>query len=374
MHIAHLITRLELGGAQRNTLLSCAAQAAAGHAVTLLAGAGGMLDGEAAALPGVTFIPLPELVHPLNLPADWRALRALTARLRALRPELVHTHSSKAGILGREAAAAAGVPLAVHTVHGWSFNDAQPAWRRELYVMLERRAARVTRALICVSAADRAAGLARGIGTAGCYRIIRSGIDWAAPRAAIARRAATRAALGVPDGQALVLMTACLKPQKNPLAFVALARAMPDALFLLAGDGDLRPQVERAAAGLGDRFRLPGWRQDIPDLVAAADALVLTSRWEGLPRAAVEAVAAGTPAVVTDTGGVRDIIDGDNGALVPVDDGAALAARLRAVLDWPRDPAARQARADAAQAKYAGEFALPAMHARLLALYAELRS
>ena len=115
MRIVHIITKLELGGAQCNTLASCAAQAAAGHQVTLLAGAGGMLDAEAARLPGVTFVPLPELLHPIHWRADWRALAALTQRLRALAPDLVHTHSSKAGILGRLAAARAGVPVVIHT-------------------------------------------------------------------------------------------------------------------------------------------------------------------------------------------------------------------------------------------------------------------
>ena len=182
MHIVHLITRLELGGAQRNTLASCAAQAAAGHRVTLLAGAGGMLDAEAAALPGVSFAPLPELLHPVRPRADWRALLMLTQRLRGLAPDLVHTHSSKAGIIGREAAARAGVPAVIHTVHGWSFNPDQGAIRQWLYRALERRAARQAKFIVCVSAADRSDGLARGIGRQEQYRIIRSGIDWPGQR------------------------------------------------------------------------------------------------------------------------------------------------------------------------------------------------
>lgn len=371
MHISHIITKLELGGAQGNTLASCAAQAAAGHRVTLLAGAGGMLDAEAAALPGVEFVPLPELTHPLKPQADWRALQSLTQRLLTLAPDLVHTHSSKAGILGRLAAARAGVPVIIHTVHGWSFNPDQSGWRQWLYAALERHAARRTRFIVCVSSLDRAAGLARGIGAQDQYRIVRSGIDWVAQRAAIANRTAVRAALGLGDGQALVLMPACLKPQKAPLKFVALARAVPEAVFMLAGDGELRAQVERAAADLGGRFRLLGWRRDMADLVAAADVMALTSRWEGLPRAVVEAVAAGTPVLATDTGGVRDVVRENNGFLVPVDDDVALAEMLRRLLMWPREEEARRSRADMAENYFAGDFALPAMHAKLLALYDE---
>ncbi len=372
MHLVHLITQLENGGAQRNTLLSCAAQARAGHRVTLLAGAGGMLDADAARLPGVDFVPLPELLHPVRPRADWRALRALVARLRDLQPDLLHTHSSKAGILGREAAARSGLRAVVHTVHGWSFNDRQPWLQQRFFRMLERRAAVQSRFLVTVSQADRITGIRHGIGRAQQYRVIRSAIDWDAAVAATARRAAVRQALGLDARTPLVLMTACLKPQKAPLLFVDVARRVGDAVFLLAGDGALRPAVERAAADLGPRFHLPGWQEDVAGLVAAADAFVLTSRWEGLPRAAVEAVAAGTPAVVTDTGGVRDLVrDGDNGFIVPCDDAATLAQRLRTVLHWPRDAAARAARQERAAQAYRGEFALEAMFTRLQELYAE---
>lgn len=369
--ILHLVTRLELGGAQQNTLFSCRSQTAAGHQVTLVAGPGGLLEADAANLSGVEFHPLPSLVHPINPFRDYAALNDLTRLFRARRPDLVHTHSSKAGILGREAAARAGVPVVVHTVHGWSFHPGQSPFFRQVCLGLEKRAAHQTTTLVTVSDHDRQTGLALGIGKPEQYRTIRSGIDWAGVAAAAPHRATVRSALGLAPDEPMVLMVACLKPQKAPLEFVRLAAALPGPKFFLAGDGELRPAVAAAAAGLGNRFTLLGWRRDVPDLLAAADALVLTSRWEGLPRAVVEALALGTPAVATDTGGVREVIAPEGeGFIVPPGDLAALTEKVTTVLGWPRTVAARQRRATAAEARLRGEFDFPRMGEQLLALYA----
>jgi len=375
LRIVHLITLLELGGAQQNTIYSCRSQAAAGHRVWLLSGAGGILDDDAASLPGVERISIKELVHPLSPLQDLAAVRCLTSLFKELKPDIIHTHSSKAGFLGRLAAHRAGVSAVVHTVHGWSFHPEQNFLGHLLYRRLERVASKWCRFLITVSDHDRATGLRFGIGKRQQYRTIRSGIDWPEVVEAGPRRAAVREQLGVAPEETMVLMVACLKPQKAPLDFVKVAAAVPDAIFFIAGDGRLRADVERAAQRLGisDRVRLLGWRRDVPELVQAADILVLTSRWEGLPRAVVEAVAAGTPVVATDTGGIREVIRPMlNGILVPPGDTAALAGNIKEVICWPRTNAARSERAALTASALRGEFDLTVMADQLLSLYGEV--
>jgi glycosyltransferase involved in cell wall biosynthesis len=205
--------------------------------------------------------------------------------------------------------------------------------------------------------------------------VIRSGIAIDAYRCRPEARAAARAALGVPPGAPLVGMIACLKPQKAPEDFVAVAArvraALPEARFFLAGDGERRQAVEAAAraAGLDGAFQLLGWRRDVPELLAALDVLVLTSRWEGLPRVLPQAMAAGRPVVATNVNGAPEAVrDGVTGYLVPPGDIAGLADRVIALL---RDPATREAMGRAARAAV-HEFDATEMVRRQEALYGRL--
>ena len=299
--VVHLITRLDLGGAQQNTLYCVEHHDRARFAVGLWAGAGGRLDGQARALADADVRLLPWLSHPIEALSDAAALVRLAAMLDGV--DLLHTHSSKAGILGRAAARFARVPAVVHTVHGWSFNDTQAPAVSGAYVALERLAAVGTDRIVCVSEADMRAGVALGIGEESRYRVLRSGIDPTlyAPRPGARER--VRAELGLGPDTVLVGSVGNLKAQKAPLDFVEAARrahaASPTLRFAFAGDGELRPDVERAieSHGLRDVVRLLGWRDDVPDLLAAFDVFLLTSRFEGLPRAALQAIAASIPVV-----------------------------------------------------------------------------
>ncbi len=376
--VVHLITRLELGGAQQNTLYCAAHHDRSRYRVALWAGAGGILDAEARAIADANVRLFPWLVHPIRPHRDVLALVRLVATMREAKPALVHTHSSKAGILGRAAAQIAGVPRVVHTVHGWSFNDTQASVVARLYRLLERAAARGTDRIVCVSEADRRQGIASGIGRPEAYRLVRSGID---PEEFVARpgaRARVRESLGIGPGELLVGTVACLKPQKAPLDLVEAAavalRTDPRLRFVVAGDGDLRAAVEARARdlGLGDRFRLLGWRRDVPDLLAALDLFVLTSLFEGLPRAILQAMVAGVPVVATAVGGTPEVVsDGETGLLVRPGDPRGAA---EAIVRLAAEPETATRLAAAASKRIGEEFDIRGMVRTLDSLYEELLS
>jgi glycosyltransferase involved in cell wall biosynthesis len=342
--VCHVITRLDLGGAQENTLHTVRSLREPFRA-SLVCGAGGLLDEEAARIEGVRVTFLRDLVRPIDPWRDLRAFLALTRLFRRTRPRIVHTHSSKAGILGRAAARAAGVPIVVHTIHGFGFNDEQPAALRALGVALERCASPLATHLVAVSRRNLENGVALGLIDPARASVIRSGVRIDAFREAAGgdrRSAPLRAELGIPPDAPLVGMVACLKPQKAPLDFVEVAArvaaARPGAVFLMAGDGELRAAVEERARrrGLAGRLHLLGWRRDVPRVMAALDVVVLTSLWEGLPRVIPEAIAAGRPVVATAVDGTAEILrDGDNGFLCPPHDCDGLAARVLRLLDDP---------------------------------------
>ncbi len=329
---------LELGGAQQNTLHTVRTLDRERFAPSLIAGPGGVLDPDAASIPDAIFETSPHLRREISPGDDLIALFDLWRRLRRLAPAIVHTHSSKAGILGRAAAFLAGVPVIVHTIHGWGFSPAQRTPVRWLVARLEQAAAMVTRRLVAVSDANARTGAALHIAPAARFTVIHSGVELGAHRAA-ANSGRLRAELGLGRDAPLVGMVACFKPQKAPLDFVTLAdrvrRAVPEAHFALAGDGVLRGQVESAArsAGLSERLHLLGWRRDPEIVVGDLDVLVLTSLHEGLPRVIPEAMAAGKPVVATAVDGTPEaIIDGETGFLHRPHDIDGLAASVTRLL------------------------------------------
>ena len=372
----HVITQLELGGAQRVTLDLLRCQAQAGWEVALITGVDGLLVEEARARFGPRLFLEPALVRAIRPYLDLVALGRIAARLRRLRPSLVHTHCSKAGVVGRCAAKLAGIPLVVHSVHGFPFPPApyQGPLRRDFYRGLEKLVARWTTAFTCDSEANRRAGELAGLFRRSEVEVIASGVDLE-PYRARCDRAAKRAELGLPAAAPVVAMIACLKPQKAPLDFVAvctrIAAELPPAHFLLIGDGELRPQVEQrvAAEGLSDRFHLLGWRRDLPELVAVMDLALLTSLWEGLPQTLPIVQAAGVPVVATRAdGNAEAVLDGETGFLVEAGDIATMARRA---LELLRDGELRR-RMGAAGRRFAERFDLPQTCARMLGLYERL--
>lgn len=339
--VCTIITILELGGAQEVALFTVANLDRARFRPVLLTGPGGLLTDEAKALPGVAVEIVPSLGRAIRPFRDARALVELVRLLRRRRPSIVHTHSSKAGILGRWAAWLAGVPVIVHTIHGFGITPSQPAWLRVLLIGLERLTGLITTHWVAVADVNIAEGLRWKLFRRERVTVIRPGIDPRPFQAPLSpqERDRVRVELGAASGDKLVGMVACLKPQKAPLDFVAVAARVcarqPAARFVLIGDGELRPAVEARihAAGLEDRVRIAGWRRDVPTVMRALDAFLLTSHWEGLARVLLEARAAAVPVVATRVGGAEEAItDGRHGRLCEAGDIEGLADRLCEVL------------------------------------------
>lgn len=337
--VCHIITKLELGGAQQNTLFTVAHLDPAKYRPILISGEPGALDDEARAMPGVEWYQVPSLIRTLNPFKDLRALWALTRLLRKLRPTIVHTHSSKAGVLGRLAAGLAGVPLVVHSIHGYGFTPYQSALHRQVLLQAERWASRQTTRWFAVSEANRRQGIALRLFLPDQCVVIRSGVDLAAIRQTQIDVPAKKHALGLDPLRPVVGTVAPLKPQKAPLDFVRMAarvhRARPDVQFMMVGDGDLRGAVELEVerCGLLSVFHLVGWRRDVAEILRCLDVFSLTSLWEGLPRVYLEALASGVPIVGTRVDGAEEVIrEGVNGYLLDPGDVEGLATRVLDVL------------------------------------------
>ncbi len=364
MKIAHIITRLELGGAQQNTLYCCAHHDRKKYEVLLISGEGGYLDGAAQKIPGCKTYFLPELKHPIRPYWDHQALQRIEAILRAEKVDLVHTHSSKAGILGRLAAKRAGVKAILHTVHGWGFYPGQFLPVKWLYQALERWAAGFTDVLIAVSRENVETGLKAGIGRPEQYRVIHSGIDPKLYQAGRAQAALARREFRS-EGRPTVLVLSNFKKQKSPFEVVAvaekLAKEVPKALFLWAGDGPMMGKVRASirSKGLEDNFRLLGWREDVGALLGACDVLLLTSLYEGLPRVVLQAMAAGKPVVATAVSGTPEAVrHGITGFLHAPGEPGAMAVSLSLLL---KDPAKARKMGQAGKRALKGTFLIREM-------------
>ncbi|UCG39398.1 MAG: glycosyltransferase family 4 protein [bacterium] len=338
--VIHVITKLEFGGAQQNTLHTVANLDRRRFQPVLMAGPDGYLMPQARHL-DVPLGIVPSMERPLNPVADLRAYRELVDLLTPLGRQraIVHTHSSKAGILGRWAARKAGIPVIIHSIHGFGFTPEQGFMEYRLLRGAERITSRITDHFIAVSEANRKDGIRYGLFGPDECTVIRSGFDLQRFRSAPAHEERLAVEAGLPPGCPVVLMVACLKPQKAPLDFVRMAAQvhprMPGTRFLIAGDGELRGALEEEIKRLGlAGILVPlGWREDVPELIKSSRVVVLTSRWEGLPRVIPQAKAAGRPVVATAVdGSVEAIREGVDGFLCPPGDVKALADRVLALL------------------------------------------
>lgn len=338
--IIHIITLMELGGAQQTVLTILKNLNDERFDRVLFCGRGGFLDAaaQASGFP-VRFVP-----HLIRQIRPWRDVWALVSLWRLLRlekPDIVHTHSSKAGVLGRLAAWGAGVPAVVHTVHGFGFTPAQPSWVRGLFILLERFLARRTTALIFVSKANQDEALVRGIGDQNQMHVIRAAVPLST-YFGVTHRSESPSGIRLAPSDKLVITVGPFKPQKNLLDFIRVAEMVsvrhPEAKFVIVGDGTDRPSLETEIAkrGLTHHLFLLGWRQDMAVIFSRADIFCMTSLWEGLPMALVEAMAAGLPSVVNAVDGCKDVIrDGQNGFLVAPGSPEVTAKKIIQLLEDP---------------------------------------
>ncbi len=333
MRICHVITRLIIGGAQENTLLTCEGLHQRGHDVTLIAGPTTGPEGslvERARVGGYQYTELRELIRAINPWMDLRARRLLCSEFQRLRPDIVHTHSSKAGIVARLAARDARIPIiVVHTIHGMSFNRTQPWLVRKTFAWLERVAARRTHAIAAVADALIDQTVAAGVCPRDKLLTVYSGmvVGQFTPRAADRDR--IRAEWGVGSDDVVVGTVARLFRKKGyeqliPIMAVA-AKRQPNLRFVWIGDGAQRAEYEARLAqlGLSERTTLVGLipPAEVPAMLAGCDILAHTSQWEGLPRAVVQALLMQVPAVAFAIDGTPEVVlDGRTGRLIPLND------------------------------------------------------
>jgi len=383
MRIVHVITRLIVGGAQENTVLSCEALRERGHLVHLFAGPTtgpeGSLVGRAAS-GGYDYEEFDDLVRAVNPCRDVRALVALRRRFEQLRPDVVHTHSSKAGVLGRIAADLAGVPNIVHTIHGMSFNRTQPSPIRVAYRLVEQFCAGRSHALVSVADAMTHQALAAGIGTPAQHVTIRSGMEVSTfdPRSVDA--GAARSGWGIDEDDIVVGTVARLflnKGYEQLIEIMDMAlRREPRLRFLWVGDGADRQryEAELTSRGLRDRTIITGLLPpaEMPRALAAMDLLAHTSQWEGLPRAVVQALLMERPAVSFDIDGAPEVVrPNETGELVRLNDLRAFAS---AVVRLAQDPERRIAYGRRGRANCARAFDHGLMADQLERLYRRLAS
>ncbi len=345
MRIIHAIARLNVGGAALSVLELAAGQQRDGHEVIVIAGQ--IPPGEAsmehvADELGVAYHHLPTLQRSLSATSDLATVRAIRHVLRERRPDVLHTHTAKAGTTGRVAALAAGGAKPhglVHTFHGHVLSGYFDPVRERAFRLIERGLAYATDALVAVSDQVRDDLLRLHIAPPEKIAVIPYGFDLdRRVRSDDETRARKRASLALSDDVFVIGWAGRLTAIKRPLDLIRTAAEIDGATLVLAGDGELRDEAEELARRLGiaERTRFLGYVDDLGEWYAAFDAFLLTSANEGAPVVAIEAQAAGVPVIATDAGGTRTVVDdGETGFVVPVGDVAALAERLSTVKSDP---------------------------------------
>ncbi len=381
IRVLHVITRLTLGGSSENTVSQVLALRRAGYDCLL---AVGVAESETATLEdaqrrGCPLIPVAGLGREVAAGRDLAALVTLIRLLRGGRPMIVHTHTSKAGFIGRVAARLAGVPIVIHQPHGHIFYGYYGAARSALFIRVERLAAHWTHRIVTLTERGTEEHLAQHIGRREQFVAIPSGVPTATLQAQAPARATARARLGLREEDFVVVAVGRLVYVKGfELLLAALPHVLgeiPSARVVLVGDGPDRTSLEAQAAALGIGGRVvfagsvDGAAGGLLEYLAAADVCAAPSRNEGMGRALVEAMALGLPVVGTAVGGIPDVVGPDEaGRLIPAEDPAALAGAL---VELGHDARLRQKLGEAARAR-AERFSTTVADARLIDLYAEL--
>lgn len=339
--VARVITRLNVGGPAIQAVLLTELLDPDRYETLLICGNPGDAEGDmldlrlgGAVRPHV----IPELRRDISPLADLVAFIKLVTLFIRFRPQVVHTHLAKAGLLGRVAARVAGAEVVVHTFHGNVLQGYFGARTSGLFLRIERVLARLSTRVIAISPRQRRELEAMRIAPSSRIVEIPLGLDLAQFRDP--PRGAFRAELGLDAGCPLVGIVARLVPVKAVDVFIAAAaeinRERPDTQFVIVGDGPLRAALttQVVAAGLTRAVRFLGWRADLASIYADLDVVVCSSRNEGTPVSVLEALAVGSAVVASSVGGVPDVIGADErGVLVPAGDPSALARAIQALLD-----------------------------------------
>ena len=374
LRVVTLITRLE-GGAGILTLRGAKALDPEQFRVTIITGSGSHLLDQAAAA-GLEVIMESALITPIDPRSDLQALRALSTLLRQRPFDVAHTHTAKAGVLGRMAARRAAVPRIIHTYHGFPFHEFQSRSRRGTYIAIERRLGRITDVALCVGTGVAVEAVRRRLVAPERIRTIGVAVEGLTggelPARMPGNRDRARNALGIPASARVVGAVGRLTYQKAPEDFVSmignLGRA--DVVGVWVGAGELAERINRLAkVQLARRILLAGERSDVPQIMPAFDIFVLPSLYEGLPTAVVEAMVCGIPVVATAVNAVSDVVvPGETGLLVPPRRPDLMADAVRYLLDRP---AVAMRMADTARARIGERFGEQALRDALTAAYVD---
>jgi glycosyltransferase involved in cell wall biosynthesis len=339
--ILRVIARLNVGGPAIHVSLLSAGLNHGRFRTTLVAGSVGQNEGDMSYLAqtyGVQPVFLPELGREIGWKNDVHALRQLMRLMCREKPDIVHTHTAKAGTLGRLAAMAAGVPVKVHTFHGHVFQGYFSPRKTRIFLAIEKFLARFTDRIIVLSEqqAHEIADVYR-VAPREKICVIPLGFDLTPFLLAEQRRGKLRQELALPPEALIVSIIGRLVAVKNHHLFLEMARRvtaeLPQAHFVIVGDGERRTSLEEQAKPMADRIHFLGWRRDLPAIYADSDVVALTSVNEGTPVALIEAMASGRPVVATDVGGVSDVVHhGETGIVVESENADALTAAVRALL------------------------------------------
>jgi glycosyltransferase involved in cell wall biosynthesis len=344
--ILRIIARLNIGGPALHCIILNSELDPQKYVSMLVTGKESPYEGnmyEFAQLKSVEPIVIDALSREIFFKEDFRALIRLIRLINLEKPEIVHTHTAKAGTLGRLAAKLTGVPIIIHTFHGHVFHSYFGFFRTRFFLWLERLLAKFTDVVITVSEQQRAEIIRYKIAEPERIIAIPLGLDLKPFVDSAADPNELRRELKIDEHSKLVGIVARLVPIKNHLCFLKAARLVLDRYdnvrFMIIGDGELRSSLEQKARDLGieDRVIFMGFQQNLEKIYAGLDIVTLSSYNEGLPVALIEAMAAGKPVISTEVGGVVDLIlDGDNGLLVPTNDSKALAEATLYLLEHPK--------------------------------------
>jgi glycosyltransferase involved in cell wall biosynthesis len=381
MRIVHVITRLIIGGAQENTLLTVEGLHHRYHDdVTLITGPAegpeGDLFGRAEQL-GLKVVVFPELVRAIRPNTDWKADRRLRAAIRRLEPEVVHTHSSKAGILARAAAWHEKVPAVVHTIHGMPFGEFETPLKNRLYIALERWAARRCHAIVSVCDAMTEQALAAGVGRPEQFLTVYSGMDADVFLNPPRSRDDVRRELGLIGDEVAFATVARLFELKGHDDIVTVAATVlasnPKVRFVWIGDGILRDRLiaDLQRRGIRGAFILTGLvpPDRIPELLGAVDAVIHPSLREGLARVLPQALLVGRPVISYDIDGAREVVLPETGILLRPRD---LDGLKQAILTLAGSPETRAAMGRAGRSRFGEQFRHETMTRNLRSLYKRL--
>lgn len=385
--VIHVITRFDKGGSAENTFLTVRGLDSERYEVILIRGLArqspaGIPEARAiasnleeAGKAGVRIITIPELVRNINPRDDLKALFKLIYIFRKERPRIVHTHTSKAGILGRWAARLTGVPVIIHTPHGHVFRGYFNRWETALYVFLEKLTAAITNKIITLTEREKNDHLKCRIAPAEKFTTIHSGVALEEFVNSRTNPADIKKELGIPKDAFVVGTVGRLTSIKGHKYLIAAAQQVltttPGLVFVFLGDGELLDELKSQAAGAGirDNVFFPGWRQDVAGVMSTFDIFVLPSLNEGMGKVLVEAMAMGKPIIASAAGGIPDlVIHGENGLLVPCADAGAIATSIERLY---RDPARRQIMGEKGKVM-AANFSAESMIRKIDRLYGEL--